>query len=115
MEQTRTVWHMQLDHQRNRVLRINLLIRRVLWGRQQLVFGTAGGRRQQAGCPLALIDVLSERSLCSIMSLGCVTATIPAAYLGMNVSSGLEEVTGVFWPLVQVGGGLGGGGGEVTG
>lgn len=26
MEQTRTVWHMQLDHQRNRVLRINLLI-----------------------------------------------------------------------------------------
>ena len=29
IEQTRTVWHMQLDHQRNRVLRINLLIR---WG-----------------------------------------------------------------------------------
>ena len=27
IEQTRTVWHMQLDHQRNRVLRINLLIR----------------------------------------------------------------------------------------
>lgn len=32
MDQTRTVWHMQLDHQRNRVLRINLLIRcGVLW------------------------------------------------------------------------------------
>ena len=29
IEQTRTVWHMQLDHQRNRVLCINLLIR---WG-----------------------------------------------------------------------------------
>jgi hypothetical protein len=27
IEQTRTVWHMQLDHQRNRVLRVNLLIR----------------------------------------------------------------------------------------
>jgi len=26
MEQTRTVWHMQLDHQRNRVLRVNLLV-----------------------------------------------------------------------------------------
>ena len=26
IEQTRTVWHMQLDHQRNRVLRVNLLI-----------------------------------------------------------------------------------------
>ncbi|EFN55977.1 hypothetical protein CHLNCDRAFT_145324 [Chlorella variabilis] len=63
MEQTRTVWHMQLDHQRNRVLRINLLI--------------------------------------SIMSLGCVTATMPAAYFGMNLSSGMEEVPGVFWPMVQ--------------
>ncbi|KAL6767339.1 hypothetical protein ACKKBF_B34875 [Auxenochlorella protothecoides x Auxenochlorella symbiontica] len=26
MEQTKTVWHMQLDHQRNRVLRVNLLM-----------------------------------------------------------------------------------------
>jgi hypothetical protein len=26
IEQTRTVWHMQMDHQRNRVLRVNLLI-----------------------------------------------------------------------------------------
>lgn len=63
MEQTRTVWHMQLDHQRNRVLRVNLLI--------------------------------------SIMSLGGVMATLPAAYFGMNLSSGLEEVQGVFWPMVQ--------------
>lgn len=63
MEQTRTVWHMQLDHQRNRVLRINLLI--------------------------------------SIMSFAVVLCTMPAAYLGMNVSSGLEDVPGIFWPIVQ--------------
>ncbi|PRW56958.1 Magnesium transporter MRS2-4 isoform A [Chlorella sorokiniana] len=64
IEQTRTVWHMQLDHQRNRVLRINLLI--------------------------------------SIISLGAVTATLPAAFFGMNLSSGLEELSGVFWPVVQL-------------
>ncbi|PSC69475.1 Magnesium transporter MRS2-4 [Micractinium conductrix] len=63
IEQTRTVWHMQLDHQRNRVLRINLLI--------------------------------------SIMSLGSVMGAMPAAFFGMNLSSGLEEVPGVFWPVVQ--------------
>ncbi|KAL4424906.1 hypothetical protein ABPG77_002129, partial [Micractinium sp. CCAP 211/92] len=63
IDQTRTVWHMQLDHQRNRVLRVNLLI--------------------------------------SIMSLGGVMATLPAAFFGMNLSSGLEEQLGVFWPVVQ--------------
>ena len=39
IEQTRTVWHMQLDHQRNRVLRVNLLIR---WG--------GGARAALRGC-----------------------------------------------------------------
>ena len=63
MEQTRTVWHMQLDHQRNRVLRINLLI--------------------------------SIASFCGLMS------TIPAAYFGMNLDSGLEDLPGLFWPVVQ--------------
>jgi hypothetical protein len=28
-------------------------------------------------------------------------AAMPAAYFGMNLSSGLEEVPGVFWPVVQ--------------
>lgn len=37
------------------------------------------------------------------MSLGCVTATMPAAYFGMNLSSAVEDVPGVFWPVVQVG------------
>lgn len=40
----------------------------------------------------------------SIISLGAVTATLPAAYFGMNLSSGLEELSGVFWPVVQVSG-----------
>lgn len=63
MEQTRTVWHMQLDHQRNRVLRVNLLI--------------------------------------SIASLGGLLCTLPAAFFGMNLDSGLENVPGIFWPVVQ--------------
>lgn len=63
MEQTRTVWHMQLDHQRNRVLRVNLLI--------------------------------------SIASLGGLMSTLPAAFFGMNLDSGFENVPGVFWPVVQ--------------
>lgn len=63
MEQTRTVWHMQLDHQRNRVLRVNLLI--------------------------------------SIASLGGLLCTLPAAFFGMNLDSGLEHVPGIFWPVVQ--------------
>lgn len=28
-------------------------------------------------------------------------ATVPAAYFGMNLSSGLEDVPGVFWPVIQ--------------
>lgn len=63
MEQTRTVWHMQLDHQRNRVLRINLLI--------------------------------SIASFCGLVS------TMPAAYFGMNLDSGMEDLPGLFWPVVQ--------------
>ncbi len=63
MEQTRTVWHMQLDHQRNRVLRVNLLI--------------------------------------SIASLGGITCTLPAAFFGMNLDSGWEDIPGMFWPVVQ--------------
>lgn len=63
MEQTRTVWHMQLDHQRNRVLRVNLLI--------------------------------------SVASLGGIICTLPAAFFGMNLDSGLEDLPGVFWPVVQ--------------
>lgn len=63
IEQTRTVWHMTLDHQRNRVLRVNLLI--------------------------------------SMASLGGVLCALPAAFLGMNVDSGLEEVPGLFWPIVE--------------
>lgn len=30
-----------------------------------------------------------------------MTATMPAAYFGMNLSSGLEDIPGVFWPMVQ--------------
>ncbi len=52
IEQTQSVWHMQLDSQRNRVLRLNLLI--------------------------------------SIMGFGTMGAGLPAAYLGMNIRSGLE-------------------------
>lgn len=52
--------------------------------------------------PLAL-----PSQLCSIVSLGAVTATLPAAFFGMNLSSGLEELSGVFWPVVQVGSGEG--------
>lgn len=63
MEQTRTVWHMQLDHQRNRVLRVNLLI--------------------------------------SIASLGGLLCTLPAAFFGMNLDSGLEDIPGIFWPVIQ--------------
>ena len=32
MDQTQTVWHMQLDHQRNRVLRMNLLMSMASFG-----------------------------------------------------------------------------------
>lgn len=32
IEQTKTVWHMQLDHQRNRVLRVNLLLSMIAIG-----------------------------------------------------------------------------------
>ncbi len=43
--QTRTVWHMQLDHQRNRVLRINLLISIMVGGsRKALPSFTFGPR-----------------------------------------------------------------------
>ena len=54
---------MTLDHQRNRVLRVNLII--------------------------------------SIASLGGVMSTLPAAYFGMNLDSGLEDIPGIFWPVVQ--------------
>ena len=53
----------QLDHQRNRVLRVNLLI--------------------------------------SIASLGGIISTLPAAFFGMNLDSGMEDLPGVFWPVVQ--------------
>lgn len=32
LDQTQTVWHMQLDHQRNRVLRLNLLMSMASFG-----------------------------------------------------------------------------------
>lgn len=54
---------MQLDSQRNRVLRVNLLI--------------------------------------SVASLGGLMSTLPAAFFGMNLDSGLEDVPGMFWPVVQ--------------
>jgi hypothetical protein len=69
MEQTRTVWHMTLDHQRNRVLRVNLLI--------------------------------------SMASLGGLLCTLPAAFFGMNLDNGVENVPGLFWPVVQGSVGLG--------
>ena len=53
----------QKIHQRNRVLRVNLLI--------------------------------------SIASLGGLLSTMPAAYFGMNLDSGLEDLPGMFWPMVQ--------------
>lgn len=53
-----------LDHQRNRVLRVDLFV--------------------------------------GVMSLCAVVSSMPAAYMGMNLQSGLEETPGLFWPVVQV-------------
>ena len=35
------------------------------------------------------------------MSFGGVVSTIPAAYFGMNLSSGMEDVPGMLWPVAQ--------------
>lgn len=61
LETTRHVWNMSLDHNRNRILRVNLLI--------------------------------------SIASLAGLVSSIPAAYFGMNLDSGLENIPGIFWPV----------------
>lgn len=70
MEQNRIVWHMQLDHQRNKVLKFNVSL--------------------------------------SIASLAGLISTLPAAYFGMNLHSGLEEHEGMLWTVAQgsIGGGL---------
>ena len=36
-----------------------------------------------------------------LQSFGLVLATVPAAYFGMNLSSGMEDVPGIFWPVAQ--------------
>lgn len=61
LETTRHVWNMSLDHNRNRILRINLLI--------------------------------------SIASFAGLISTMPAAFFGMNLVSGVEEIPGLFWPV----------------
>lgn len=142
----------QLDHQRNRVLRVNLLIRRVpckifrsvpvLWhdcaahrglgtplrsaasarptlcmqpahwpahldgvatSTMQAAARLAAPRRMSPPPPARHPPTHPPTCPCSIMSLGGVMATLPAAFFGMNLSSGLEEQLGVFWPVVQVG------------
>lgn len=64
IDQVREVWHMQLDHQRNRVLRVNLLL--------------------------------------SVFTSGGLVAGLPAAYFGMNLSNGMEDVPGLFPTVVQL-------------
>jgi len=64
LEQNRMVWHMQLDHQRNNVLKFNV--------------------------------VLSIGSLCGLLG------TIPAAFFGMNLHSGLENSQGLLWSVASV-------------
>lgn len=61
-------------------------------------------RTRHSSC-VTLAPLALAPQLCSIVSLGAVTATLPAAFFGMNLSSGLEELSGVFWPVVQVGNG----------
>jgi len=69
LEQNRLVWHMQLDHQRNRVLKFNVML--------------------------------------SIASLSGLLSSLPAAFLGMNLHSGLEEHEGLLWPVAQTSLGIG--------
>ena len=69
LDQNRVVWHMQLDHQRNKVLRFNVM--------------------------------LSIASLCGFLS------TLPAAYFGMNLHSGLEEHENMLWPVMEISLGVG--------
>ncbi|KAI8104648.1 hypothetical protein M9434_003201 [Picochlorum sp. BPE23] len=69
LDQNRVVWHMQLDHQRNKVLRFNVM--------------------------------LSIASLCGFLS------TLPAAYFGMNLHSGLEDHEGLLWPMMTASLGFG--------
>lgn len=64
LEQNRMVWHMQLDHQRNNVLKFNVM--------------------------------LSIGSLCGLLG------TIPAAFFGMNLHSGLENSEGLLWSVATV-------------
>jgi magnesium transporter len=64
IEQVRDVWHMQLDHQRNRVLRVNLLL--------------------------------------SVFTSGGLVAGLPAAYFGMNLSNGMEDIPGLFPMVVEL-------------
>lgn len=64
LEQNRMVWHMQLDHQRNNVLKFNVM--------------------------------LSIGSLCGLLG------TIPAAFFGMNLHSGLEASEGLLWSVASV-------------
>lgn len=64
LEQNRMVWHMQLDHQRNNVLKFNVM--------------------------------LSIGSLCGFLG------TIPAAFFGMNLHSGLESSQGLLWSVASV-------------
>ncbi|KDD76705.1 hypothetical protein H632_c133p2 [Helicosporidium sp. ATCC 50920] len=63
LEQAQAVWRMQLDHQRNRVLRVNLLL--------------------------------------GIASFGMVTMTVPAAFFGMNLQSGLENAPHAMFAVAQ--------------
>ena len=35
------------------------------------------------------------------MSFGAVVTTIPAAFFGMNLASGMEAVPGMLWPVAQ--------------
>jgi hypothetical protein len=51
MDQTRTVWHMQLDHQRNRVLRLSLIIRCVLAAAPKLTQACQSQVGQSNQCP----------------------------------------------------------------
>lgn len=55
---------MTLDHTRNRIIRVNLLV--------------------------------------GVVSLCAVLSSMPAAYLGMNLQSGYEDVPGLFMPVIQV-------------
>lgn len=64
LDQNRMVWHMQLDHQRNNVLKFNVM--------------------------------LSIGSLCGLIG------TVPAAFFGMNLHSGLESSEGLLWSVASV-------------